>query len=112
MAVRKFSLPSDIYHHKVLVEWNIHGQFVRQNVDDQVNRLAGLLPGWVSAVKISFHLVETDPGKPDNTFFFFSRRGDQNDRFVKRQQTARPLGKSTVQPDTDRTRHKTCNKNL
>ena len=44
VRIAKLSFPSHIYHCQPGIVRNVHRQFIRLNVDDHVDRLAGLFP--------------------------------------------------------------------
>src|SRR5580658_10500942 len=109
MTIGEFRFPSDIHHEEILVEWNIHRQLIRQNVDDHIDRLTSMLPGRKAPLQVSSHLVEPDARQANYAFLLFPGSSHQHDRFVKGQQTSGPLGESSVQADADGTRNKPRN---
>lgn len=110
VSVCELRFPSDVEYDQVLIEGDVHREFVGFYVDDHIDGFTGLPPCLESARQIAFDLVESHAGEADDAFLFFSGRGDEHDRFVEGQDAAGPFREAAVEADTDGAGHEAGDK--
>src|SRR5450432_2181547 len=110
MSVCEFCFPAHIHYFELWIEWQVHRKFIRINIHDDVDGFTGIFPGFKTTFQKTTHLCKTNTGEPYHRFFFFSGSGDQYEWFIEGKQTARPICKTAIETDINRSGHKSFSK--
>ena len=107
MVGLEFRFFSNIYHDQIRIVRKIHQQFICFYVNDEINFLTSIRPGFITTLQVSLDLIKSYSGQSHNTLFLFTGFSDQQHGCVKGKESACPFGKSSFQSDTDGAGHET-----